>query len=311
MVQNSEPGTRNSEPLPTPFRTDVLHGLRQRQKTLPSKYLYDARGSDLFDQITRLEAYYPTETERAILTENIETIAASIGDLPVVVEYGSGSSDKTRILLDALQDQISAYVPIDISPSALGDAARRLRERYPEMPVLPVVADYTQPFDLPALPLHDHVVVFFPGSTIGNFEPEEAQAFLAQAVRVAASGGGTGGLLIGADQRKPLDVLIPAYDDPEGVTAAFDLNLLQRINRELGGDFDLSLWRHEARWNACESRIEMHLVSTADQTATVAGETFAFARGETIHTEISTKYGPDDLAALAADAGWVRRDRWT
>lgn len=297
------------------FRADVLHGLRQRQKTVPSKYLYDARGSDLFDQITRLGAYYPTETERAILRDNIDAIAASIGDLPVVVEYGSGSSDKTRILLDALRDQIAAYVPIDISPSALSDAAKRLRERYPDMPVLPVVADYTMPFDLPALPLHDHVVVFFPGSTIGNFEPHEARAFLDQAARVAASASGVGasggGLLIGADQRKPLDVLIPAYDDPDGVTAEFDLNLLRRINRELDGDVDLGLWRHEARWNEADSRIEMHLVSQADQTATIAGEAFTFARGETIHTEISTKYGPDDLAALAADAGWARRDRWT
>ena len=296
-----------------PFRDDVLRGLRQRQKTLPSKYLYDARGSELFDQITRLDAYYPTETERSILRDHLGAIAAGIGERPVVVEYGSGSSDKTRLLLDALREEIVAYVPIDISTAYLNGAADRLRQRYPGMDVLPVAADYTQPFDLPELPPHDHVVVFFPGSTIGNFEPAEARAFLAQAARVAggASGGAGGGLLIGADQKKPLDVLIPAYDDPEGVTAAFDLNLLRRINRELGGTFDLGLWRHEARWNEAESRIEMHLVSDADQTAEVAGEAFSFARGETIHTEISTKYGPDDLATLAADAGWVRRDRWT
>ncbi len=301
------------------FRADVLAGLHQRQKTLPSKYLYDARGSELFDQITRLEAYYPTETERAILRENIGGIAAAIGARPVVVEYGSGSSDKTRILLDALQEQIAAYVPIDISPSALEDAAERLRERYPAMPVLPVAADYTKPFTLPDLPAHDHIVVFFPGSTIGNFEPEDARAFLAQAARVARGASGEsmsdsargGGLLIGADQRKPLDVLIPAYDDPDGVTAEFNLNLLRRINRELGGTFDLSLWRHDARWNDAQSRIEMHLVSQANHEVSVAGETFGFARGETIHTEISTKYGPDDLASLASDAGWTRRDRWT
>ena len=312
-----DPTTASGAALATDaFRRDVLHGLRQPQKAIPSKYLYDARGSELFDAITRLDAYYPTETERAILRENIGAIAASIGERPVVVEYGSGSSDKTRLLLDALRDEIVAYVPIDISTVYLNGAADRLRQRYPRMDVLPVAADYTRPFDLPDLPPHDHVVVFFPGSTIGNFEPGEAQAFLAQAARVArgasgASGPSSGGLLIGADQRKPLDVLIPAYDDPEGVTAEFDLNLLRRINRELGGTFDLGLWRHEARWNEPESRIEMHLVSEADQTAEVAGETFSFARGETIHTEISTKYGPDDLAMLAASAGWVRRDRWT
>ncbi|OZC02676.1 L-histidine N(alpha)-methyltransferase [Rubricoccus marinus] len=293
------------------FRRDVLSGLRKSQKTLPSKYLYDARGSELFDQITRLDVYYPTETERAILREHIGEIAAAIGDRPIVVEYGSGSSDKTRILLEELQHEIAAYVPIDISPSALGDAAERLRQRYPAMEVLPVAADYTRPLALPELPPHDHIVVFFPGSTIGNFEADEARAFFAQAARVAGSGRGTGGLLIGADQRKPLDVLIPAYDDPEGVTAAFNLNLLTRINRELDADFDLGLWRHEARWNENESRIEMHLVSQADQRATVAGEAFAFASGETIHTEISTKYGPEGLADLAADAGWTRQDRWT
>ena len=289
----------------------MLRGLRQPQKAIPSKYLYDARGSELFDRITRLDAYYPTETERAILTDNIGAIAEAVGDRAVVVEYGSGSSDKTRTLLDALRDTLAAYVPIDISPSALSEAAERLRERYPGVPVLPVVADYTRPLALPGLPPHDHVTVFFPGSTVGNFSPDEARAFFRQAAEVASAGRGTGGLLIGADQRKPLDVLIPAYDDPEGVTAAFNLNLLARANRQLGADFDLGLWRHEARWNEAESRIEMHLVSEADQTATVAGEAYAFARGETIHTEISTKYGPDDLAALASGAGWTRRDRWT
>lgn len=292
------------------FRDDVLRGLRQPQKTIPSKYLYDAEGSRLFDQITTLDAYYPTRTERAILETNVAAIADALRPSPVVVEYGSGSSDKTRILLDALQGEIAAYVPIDISGQHLHAAAERLRQRYEGMPVLPVVADYTRPFDLPDLPPHDHIVVFFPGSTVGNFEPEEAEAFFRSAAAVAGQSP-QGGLLIGADQRKPLDVLLPAYDDPDGVTARFDLNLLARINRELAGSFDLDGWAHEARWNEDDSRIEMHLVSQNEQTAEVAGERFSFAEGETIHTEISTKYGPDSLAELAAGAGWIRRDRWT
>ena len=292
------------------FRDDVLRGLSQPQKAIPSKYLYDEEGSRLFDEITRLDAYYPTRTERAILEQHIDAIADALRPRPVVVEYGSGSSDKTRILLNALRGEIAAYVPIDISGTHLNGAADRLRARYPGLRVLPVVADYTRPFDLPDLPPHDHIVVFFPGSTVGNFEPGEARAFFDQAARVAGASP-HGGLLIGADQRKPLDVLIPAYDDPEGVTAAFDLNLLRRINRELGGTFDLGAWRHEARWNDEASRIEMHLVSTADQTAEVDGVPVSFRESETIHTEISTKYGPDDLARLAAPAGWARQDRWT
>ncbi|HIG75187.1 MAG TPA: L-histidine N(alpha)-methyltransferase [Bacteroidetes bacterium] len=294
----------------TSFRDDVLRGLRQPQKAIPSKYLYDAEGSRLFDQITTLDTYYPTRTERTILETNVAAIADALRPSPVVVEYGSGSSDKTRILLDALHGEISAYVPIDISGEHLHAAADRLRQRYEGMPVLPVVADYTQSFDLPELPPHDHIVVFFPGSTVGNFEPEEAEAFFHGAAAVAGQSP-HGGLLIGADQRKPLDVLLPAYDDPDGITARFNLNLLARINRELAGTFRLEDWAHEARWNETESRIEMHLVSQVAQTAEVAGERFAFAEGETIHTEISTKYGPDSLAELAAGAGWIRRDRWT
>lgn len=292
------------------FRDDVLHGLRQEQKAIPSKYLYDAEGSRLFDQITELDAYYPTRTERLILETRIDEIAEALRPRPIVVEYGSGSSDKTRILLDALRGEIAAYVPIDISASHLEIAAEELRDRYPGLTVLPVAADYTKPFDLPELPLHDHIVLFFPGSTVGNFGPEEARAFFSQAAKVSGASP-NGGLLIGADQRKSLDVLLPAYDDPKGVTAAFDLNLLVRVNRELGGTFDLGTWQHEARWNEANSRIEMHLVSQSDQTVEVCGERFRFSEDETIHTEISTKYSPDGLAALAAPAGWVRRDRWT
>ena len=292
------------------FRGDVLRGLALPQKAIPSKYLYDAEGSRLFDEITTLGAYYPTRTERAILETHVADIADALRPSPVVVEYGSGSSDKTRILLDALRGETAAYVLIDISEAHLEDAADDLRERYPGLRVLPVAADYTRAFRLPDLPPHDHIVVFFPGSTVGNFEPDEARAFFEQTASVAGASP-RGGLLIGADQRKPLDVLIPAYDDPDGVTARFNLNLLARLNRELGGTFDLAGWRHEARWNEADSRIEMHLVSARDQSSGVAGETFSFREGETIHTEISTKYGEDDLARLAAPAGWTRRDRWT
>lgn len=292
------------------FRDDVLQGLRHEPKSIPSKYFYDAEGSRLFDRITTLDAYYPTRTERTILEDHTEAMAEALRPRPVLVEYGSGSSDKTRILLDALRGEIAAYVPIDISGVHLAASAEALRGRYPGLTVLPVAADYTQPFALPDLPPHDHICVFFPGSTIGNFAPEEARSFFRQVANVAGTSP-HGGLLIGADQRKPLDVLLPAYDDPEGVTAAFNLNLLARINRELAGTFDLSAWRHEARWNEVHSRIEMHLVSARDQTASICGESVVFREGETIHTEISTKYGPDDLARLAAPAGWVRRDRWT
>ncbi len=297
------------------FAADVLAGLAQTPKTIPSKYFYDAEGSRLFDAITRLDAYYPTRTERAILTAHAPEMAAALGVEAAMIEYGSGSSDKTRILLDALNGtryRLAAYVPIDISPSALSEAAHALRDRYPGLPVCPVAADYSQPLTLPDLPPHRRRVVFFPGSTVGNFSDAEAAAFFEQAARKAGSGGA---LLIGADQApgpgKPVDVLLRAYDDEEDVTAAFNKNLLARMNRELGADADLDAWAHEARWNADDSRIEMHLVSLADQTLAVSGEAVSFRSGETIHTENSRKYTPDALAALAARAGWQRTHRWT
>lgn len=297
------------------FEADVRAGLAQTPKTIPSKYFYDAEGSHLFDAITRLDAYYPTRTERAILTAHAAEIAAALGEEAAMIEYGSGSSDKTRILLDTLNGtryRLAAYVPIDISPTALAEAAEALHARYPGLPVCPVAADYTQTVHLPDLPPHRRRVVFFPGSTVGNFSVREAEAFFEQAARKAGSGGA---LLIGADQApgpgKPVHVLLRAYDDEEGVTAAFNKNLLARLNRDLGADADLDAWAHEARWNAAESRVEMHLVSLADETLTVAGEAVSFHAGETIHTENSRKYAPDALAALAARAGWQRTHRWT
>ena len=301
------------------FAADVLDGLSAAPRAVPPKWLYDADGSRLFDAITRLDAYYPTRTERAILTDHAAEMAVAVGPGAVLIEYGSGSSDKTRVLLDALlhapgagapgagtSSGLAAYVPIDISPSALDAAADALRDEYPGLTVRPVVADYTQAFDLPDVSPRERRVVFFPGSTVGNFTRAETDAFFRHVVEVVGPGGA---LLIGADQRKDARVLQTAYDDPEGVTAAFNLNLLVRVNRELGGDADLGLWRHEAR--VFGDRVEMHLVSQAAQTLTVCGRGFSFGPGESIHTETSTKYGPDTLAEIAAAAGLSRARRWT
>ena len=311
------------------FSTDVLDGLNASPRAIPPKWLYDAEGSRLFDAITRLAAYYPTETERAILRDHAPEMAAAVGPGAALIEYGSGSSDKTRVLLDALlatarpgAPGLAAYVPVDISPSALGAAAHALRADYPGLDVRPVVADYTQPFALPDVTPRERRVVFFPGSTVGNFTPAETDAFFRHVVDVVGPGGA---LLIGADQRKDAAVLHAAYDDADGVTAAFNLNLLARINRELGGDARLDLWEHHARVMLPEvegrvvdgraagagQAVEMHLVSRTTQTLTVCGRAFSFAPGESIHTETSTKYGPETLADLARPAGLARARRWT
>ena len=306
-----DPATPPAEAATSPFLADVVRGLGARPRTLPAKYFYDERGSELFDQITRLDAYYPTRTERGILETYGDELVDAIGKDSALIEYGSGSSEKTRILLGALHARrtLAAYVPIDISEDYLLATAERLRAAYPGLPVLPVAADYTEPFDLPALPPETaRRVVFFPGSTIGNFTPAEAEGFLRQMGAVA---GGGGAVLLGVDQEKDPDVLWRAYDDPEGVTAAFNLNLLARLNAELGADADLDAWAHEARWNGAEGRVEMHLRSLEAQTLHVGGRAFSFRPGETIHTENSYKYAPDGLAAVAARAGLRRRSRWT
>ena len=295
----------------TAFGRDVLAGLSMRPRAISPKWLYDAAGSALFEEITRLDAYYPTRTERAILEAHGDAMVEAIGQNAVLVEYGSGSSEKTRVLLDALHARrtLAAYVPIDISESMLRATAEALRERYDGLPILPLAADYTRPYRLPDLPPEaDRVVVFFPGSTVGNFEPDEALAFLRHVADVI---GDDGALLIGVDQWKDPGVLQLAYDDPEGVTAAFNLNLLRRVNRELGGDADLDAWAHRAVVDADRHRVEMHLVSLRDQTLTVCGRSFAFTEGETIHTESSHKYDADSFAALAARAGLVRQRQWT
>ncbi len=309
-MSHPAPSPPPAEAEPSPFAADVLAGLAARPPTVPAKWFYDERGSGLFEQITRLDAYYPTRTERQILEDNADAIVDAIGKNAALVEYGSGSSDKTQVLLDALHARrtLAAYVPIDISEGFLLQTAERLRAEHPGLPVLPVAADYTRPYTLPDLPPETtRRVVFFPGSTIGNFTPDGAERFLAQVARVAGPGGS---LLVGVDQKKDPDVLHRAYDDERGVTAAFNLNLLRRMNRELGADADLDAWAHEARYDEVEGRVEMHLRSLRDQTLTVCGEAFAFAEGETIHTENSYKYDADGFAALAERAGLRRAERW-
>jgi L-histidine Nalpha-methyltransferase len=288
------------------FRADVLEGLSKRQKTLPCKYLYDARGSQLFDRICELPEYYPTRTEAAILRDHIGEIAGCFPYGAVLIEYGSGSSTKTRLLLDRVDD-LSAYVPVDICSDHLLRSARRLKARYPRLRVRPICADFTRPFRVPRLDDRPRAV-FFPGSTIGNFGPEEAVGLLRSMAKVAGSGGG---LLIGVDLLKSPAILEPAYDDASGVTAAFNLNLLARVNRELDGTFDLAAFAHRAVFNTVESRVEMHLVSRTEQVAKVGETAFHFEAGETIHTENSHKYSRESFAELARRGGWRVESVWT
>ena len=289
------------------FRADVLEGLSRPHKALPSKWLYDEAGSALFERICDLPEYYPTRTELALLEEAVGPIAEDVAKGGVLVEFGSGSSRKTRLLLDAAP-QLGAYIPIDISADALDAAAEAMREAYPDLDVRPLRADFTRPTPLPDDLAGRPRIGFFPGSTIGNFAPEDAAGFLRRARDLL----GEGALFVlGVDLRKDAAVLEAAYDDAEGVTAAFDLNLLARINRELGGDFDLGSFRHRGVWNAEESRVEMRLESLHDQRVTVEGRPFRLAAGETIHTENSYKYAPEAVEALARGAGWTPLRSWT
>jgi dimethylhistidine N-methyltransferase len=288
------------------FANDVLEGLAQPQKSVPPKYFYDAEGSRLFEAICELEAYYPTRTEIGVLKAAAGEIGALIPAGAVLVEFGSGASLKTRLLLDAAP-HIAVYAPIDISAEALDHAAKSIRSDYPALVVAPLAEDFTTAMSLPLQVAGRPAVGFFPGSTIGNFSPGEAVDFLAGARRLLGEGAA---FLVGIDLVKPADMLIAAYDDPLGVTAAFNKNLLLRMNRELGADFDLEAFSHRAVWNAQESRIEMHLESRRAQQATVAGRVIQFAAGETIHTENSYKFTLDGFAALATEAGWRLERKW-
>jgi len=296
----------DDHPAVADVRAEVLEGLGRAQKTLPPKLFYDARGSQLFDAITELPEYYPTRTEIGILRESGAEMADLLGRGQVLIELGSGSSLKIQTLLAALQPRL--YMPVDISREHLLASAQTLCKRFPALAVHAVCADYSAPFRLPLGPDAGPLAAFFPGSSIGNFEPEEALALLR---RVAERLGPGGRLLIGVDLRKSSERLEAAYNDAQGVTAAFNLNLLHRLNRELGANFVLDDFSHRAFFNAERSRIEMHLVSRRDQEVRVAGERFRFRAGETIHTENSCKYGIEDFQALAARAGFVPERVWT
>ncbi|WP_430912616.1 L-histidine N(alpha)-methyltransferase [Methylobacterium sp. sgz302541] len=289
------------------FLADALAGLSKPQKELPAQYFYDAAGSDLFEAITTLPEYYPTRTELGILDAAGPEIAALLPARGALVEFGSGSTVKLRRLLRHRPD-LSVYVPVDVSAEFLHSEAKALRADMPDLRVEPVAADFTRPFALPGDLADLPKAGFFPGSTIGNFEPAQAAALLARFGRVLGSGAI---LIVGVDLVKDRTVLERAYDDAAGVTARFNLNLLTRMNRELGADFDAARFRHRAVFNADASRIEMHLVSRAAQSVSLAARSFAFAEGESIHTENSYKYTPEGFRALAAQAGWSPVAIWT
>jgi dimethylhistidine N-methyltransferase len=283
------------------FASDVIAGLSSHPKTLLPKYFYDSAGSQLFEDITRLPEYYPTRTELGILRENARTIAGLMPKDAALIEFGAGSALKAKILLNAAP-QIAAYVPVDISAEFLVDEARKLERDIPRVGVFPVAADFTQPFDIPAAVRQRPRIGFFPGSTIGNFDPTHARAFLRQAAQIL---GRDAMLIVGADRIKDEAVLHAAYNDAAGVTAQFNLNVLKRINRELGGDFDFGAFRHFAGYNRQLARIEMHLESLKPQTVRVLGRAFQFDSGETIHTESSHKFSVGSFTALAVAAGWA------
>lgn len=290
---------------------DVLRGLRESPKRLSPTWFYDERGSQLFDEICELPEYYLTRTETGILQRHAAQIAASISENALLVELGSGASTKTRLLLDHLPD-LAAYVPVDISRTHLMEAAQRIAASYPGLEVLPACADFTKAFALPKpTRTPSRVVVFFPGSTIGNFDPPAAVELLQVMRRITTRPGATaGGLVIGFDLEKDPAVLERAYDDSAGVTAEFNLNVLRHLNREAGADFDVRTFRHQAVWNPQAHRIEMRLVSTVPQTVTIAGESISFAADEPIITEHCHKYTPGLFAAQAATAGWTARRTW-
>ncbi len=288
------------------FARDAIAGLRAKPKWLSAKYFYDDHGSALFEAITTLPEYYPTRTEVAILTDRAREIARLIPPGAALIEFGSGSTAKARIVLAAAA--VAAYVPVDISAGFLNSEAARLRRDLPRLRINPVAADFTKPFELPQPVRARPRVGFFPGSTSGNFEPAEAEKFLGHAARLLGRGAH---FIVGIDLVKDAAVLDAAYNDAAGVTAAFNLNLLRRMNRELDADFDLDGFRHRAFFNPGPSRIEMHLESRAAQTVTVCGQSFRFAAGETIHTESSYKYTLESFRALAARAGWASIATWT
>jgi len=287
------------------MRLEVIEGLMREQKVLPAKYFYDHIGSQLFEQITQQPEYYPTRTELAILEQHRAEIAQSIGDVHTLIEYGSGSSRKIQMLLETFT-HLDTYMPIDISKDFLMESARQLSERYPALHIKAVCGDYSQAISLPVEESQKRVI-FFPGSTIGNFEPEESMHFLRHSSRILESGDG---FLIGVDLKKSTDVLERAYNDVAGVTAAFNLNMLTHLNQMLEGTFDVTRFEHHAFYNEEKGRIVMHLRSQLDQLVQVGGVTVPFKQGETVHTENSYKYSKEEFETLARQSGFHSVNCW-
>ena len=285
----------------------IVHGLQKDQKELPSKLFYDERGSKLFERICKLQEYYPTRTETAIMQQNVHELVDLVGPGSMLIEYGSGSSSKVRILLDHLPE-LSAYVAVDISKEQLFMAAQGLKRDYAELEIIPIWADYNNLFELPLIgKIVLHKLAYFPGSTIGNFHPKQAIDFLGNIADLVGPGGG---LLIGTDLQKDAEVLNLAYNDRKGVTAAFNLNMLNHINTEFGADFNTDQFKHFAFYSEDMGRIEMHLISQVNQTAHIAGEAFDFKGGESILTEVSYKYTLDGFSEMAYEAGFVVIEAW-
>jgi|TARA_X000000950_G_scaffold172219_1_gene209776 L-histidine N-alpha-methyltransferase len=290
------------------FLNDVIEGLSQNPKTLKPKYFYDNRGAQLFTEICTTPEYYPTRTEIKILNQNAEDIASQIGDNTALIEYGSGALEKIKILLDFLNEPVG-LIPVDISEDQLFESAKNLENLYPDLEILPVAADFTKPIPIPEFSHPPkRFVAFFPGSTIGNFEPDLAIQFLEGVTKTI---GLDGLLLIGFDLKKDIETLLAAYDDQRGITSSFNKNLLSRINDELGGNFNLDTFEHVARYNENKGRIEMHLKSTTEQTVLINKELFEFLEGETIHTENCYKFTKESFTAMSSKAGLYPVKTWT
>jgi dimethylhistidine N-methyltransferase len=303
-----KPAVLEREPASSDFHSDVIAGLSRRPRALPCKYFYDARGAALFQKICEQPEYYLTRTELQILNSYAKEMAAHFGEGIELIGLGTGAGTKTRILLEQLQAPL-AYVPVDISSEQLKKSTAQFGKIFPALEILPVCADYLEPFELPSpsrTPARK--IVYFPGSTIGNFEPVDATNFLRRAAVFCGSGGG---LLIGVDLQKDRHVIEAAYNDSAGVTAQFNLNLLARINRELGADFDLKRWRHSAIYNSDQGRVEIYLISETDQTVRIESREFEFEAGEKITTEYSYKHTPDGFSVLAGKAGFQFAKMWT
>ena len=293
-------------PKPSDFFAEVIDGLSRQPKSIPPKFFYDAKGSQLFDAICELPEYYPTRTETRILKQNAYEIANAVGENSFIIEPGSGSGHKIRLLLDALKPHV--YMPMDISKEHLLNAANELAKDFPWLEVHAACADFTTELTIPEPDQHEHKIAFFPGSSIGNFEPSDAVGFLRHLGDIVGNGGG---LLIGVDLKKDSGILNAAYNDASGVTAQFNKNLLTRVNRELGADFQLDHFQHNAFYNEDKGRVEMHLISDRPQTVNVDDSTFKFTEGETIHTENSYKYTIAEFEALALQAGYKLIKIWT